>query len=79
MADAFAPPSIRNMDGSVAAFHNGRIGILTDGPIFQGCQKLPVLAVVADGDAEWCAGSSVFAGLCGVRVVDEHMSPVLRG
>ena len=78
MADAFAPPSIRDVDGSVAPFHDGRIGILADGPVFQGCQELPVFSIFADSDAEWCARSSVLAGLRGVRVVDEHMPPVLR-
>ena len=78
MANAFAPPSIRDVDGSVAPFHDGRIGILADGPVFQGCQKLPMLSIFADGDAKWCSWGIVGTGLRGVRVVDEHMPPVLR-
>ena len=40
---------------------------------------VPVGAVVADGNGEWCADAFLGAGKRGEVVVDEHMAAVAKG
>ena len=67
------------MDGAVAPFDDGGVGIFADVAVLEGEKGLPVRpVVVADGYDERCAWCVMLAGLRGVGVIDEQLSAVAQ-